>query len=106
MRVALAEAKFMQKSLAKEYLPLENLAKELDLRKSLGPTLEEDLERKWATSLGKDLRQDVLAIRKVRPISGRTSRPHRPRSTKSRLRWTPSRSGSRNGSPPSRPSCP
>ncbi len=64
MRVALAEAKFMQKSLAKEYLPLENLAKELDLKKVTVQSLEEDLERKWATSLGKDLRQDVLAIRK------------------------------------------
>ncbi len=64
MRVALAEAKFMQKSLAKDYLPLEILAKELELKKVTVQSLEEDLERKWATSLGKDLRQDVLSIRK------------------------------------------
>ncbi|NCD25396.1 MAG: mechanosensitive ion channel [Deltaproteobacteria bacterium] len=64
MRVALAEAKFMQKALAKDYLPLENLAKELELKQVTVQSLEEDLERKWAASLGKDLRQDVLAIRK------------------------------------------
>lgn len=64
MRVALAEATFLQKSLAKDYLPLENLAKELSLKKVTVQSLEEDLERKWTTSLDKDLRQDVLAIRK------------------------------------------
>lgn len=64
MRVALAEAKYWQLSLAKEYLPLENLTKELDLKIETIQTLQDDLERKWSTSLDTHLRHDVQAIHK------------------------------------------
>jgi small-conductance mechanosensitive channel len=64
MRVALAEAKYLQATLTKQFQPLEALAKELGLKAVMIQSLEEDLERKWATGLGKDVRQDVQAIRK------------------------------------------
>lgn len=64
MRVALAEAKFLQLSLTKEFQPLETLSKELSLKAVTVQALEEDLERKWSVGLDKDVRQDVQAIRK------------------------------------------
>ncbi len=64
MRVALAEAKFLQLSLTKEFQPLETLSKELGLKAVTVQALEEDLERKWSVGLAKDVRQDVQAIRK------------------------------------------
>lgn len=64
MRVALAEAKYLQATLTKQFQPLEALAKELGLKAVMIQSLEEDLERKWATGLGKDVRQDVQAIRR------------------------------------------
>ncbi|MBP9944711.1 MAG: hypothetical protein KBF11_09190, partial [Desulfomicrobium sp.] len=64
MRVALAEAKYSQMALAKAFGPLEALAKELGAKAVIIESLKEDLERKWATGLGKDVRQDVQTIRK------------------------------------------
>lgn len=64
MRVALAEARFMQAALQKEHEPLQNLAKELNLKLVTVQSLGEDLERKWSADLDRDLRQDVQAIRK------------------------------------------
>ena len=64
MRVALAEAKYSQMALAKAFGPLEVLGKELGLKAVIIDALEEDLERKWATGLDKELRQDVQTIRK------------------------------------------
>lgn len=64
MRVALAEAKYWQLSLTKEYMPMENLIKELDLKTVTIQTLQDDLERKWSTSLDTHLRHDVQTIRK------------------------------------------
>lgn len=64
MRVALAEAKFLQATLAKQFQPIEGLAKELGLKAVMIQSLEEDLERKWSTGLDKGVRQDVQALRK------------------------------------------
>ena len=64
MRVALAEAKYLQLSLAKDFQPLDALARELGLKAVTVQSLAEDLERKWSTGLDKDVRQDVMAIRK------------------------------------------
>jgi len=64
MRVALAEARYSQMALAKAFGPLEALIKELGLKAAIIEALEEDLERKWATGLDKDVRQDVQTIRK------------------------------------------
>lgn len=64
MRVALTEAKFMQITLAKDYEPLNSLGKELELKAVTIQALGEDLERKWAADLDRELRQDVQSIRK------------------------------------------
>ncbi len=64
MRVALAEAKYLQLTLTKDMQPLEALSKELGLKAVTIQSLEEDLERKWSAGLDKDVRQDVQAIRK------------------------------------------
>jgi len=64
MRVALAEAKFLQLSLTKDFQPLENLTKEIGAKALTIQALNEDLERKWASGLDKGLRDDVQAIRK------------------------------------------
>jgi small-conductance mechanosensitive channel len=63
MRVALAEGKYLQLSLSKEFQSLEALSKELALKAVTVQALGEDLERKWAAGLDKELRQDVQAIR-------------------------------------------
>jgi small-conductance mechanosensitive channel len=63
MRVALAEAKYLQLSLSKEFQGLEALSKELALKAVTVQALGEDLERKWAAGLDKELRQDVQSIR-------------------------------------------
>jgi len=65
MRVALAEAKYLQKTLAKSYQPLEVLGKEIGTKLETAQALEADLERKWATNLDRELREDVLGIRKA-----------------------------------------
>jgi small-conductance mechanosensitive channel len=64
MRVALAEAKFLQLSLGKALQPLEALAKDVGAKTVLAQSLEEDLQRKWAAGLEKEVRQDVQDIRK------------------------------------------
>lgn len=63
MRVTLTEAKYLQASLTKEFLPLENLSKEVGLQMVTIQTLEQDLERKWAAGLDNALRQEVQVIR-------------------------------------------
>jgi len=64
MRVALAEAKFLQLSLVKEFQPLEALNKDLGLRAVTVQAMEDDLERKWSSDLDKDVRRDMQAMRK------------------------------------------
>ncbi len=72
MRVALAEAKYLQLTLTKDLQPLEVLSKELGLKAVTVQSLEEDLERKWSTGLDKDVRQDVQTIRKSVAAVGQT----------------------------------
>jgi small-conductance mechanosensitive channel len=64
MRVALAEATYLQLTLAKESQPLEALVKEVRAKAVTVDTLQEDLDRKWATGLDKAVRDDVQAMRK------------------------------------------
>ena len=64
MRVALAEAKYLQLSLAKDFQPLAVLSKDIAARIVMVQSLEEDLERKWSTDLDKEVRQEVQGIRK------------------------------------------
>jgi small-conductance mechanosensitive channel len=64
MRVALAEAKYAQMSMTKDFQPLEVATRELGVKALAIQSLEEDLERKWASGLDKDVRQDVQNIRK------------------------------------------
>jgi small-conductance mechanosensitive channel len=64
MRVALAEARYAQMSMAKEFQPLEASTRELGVKALAIESLEEDLERKWASGLDKDVRQDVQGIRR------------------------------------------
>ncbi len=59
MRVALAEATYLQLTLAKDAEPLEVLVREIRARVVTIDTLQEDLERKWAAGLDKSLRNDV-----------------------------------------------
>ncbi len=70
MRVALAETRYSQMTLAKDFQPLENLSKEIGMKAVIIDSLEEDLERKWATGLDKDVRQDVQTIRKNVTVVG------------------------------------
>lgn len=70
MRVALAEAKYLQLTLTKDMQPLEALSKELGFRTVTVQAMEEDLQRKWSTGLDKDVRQDVQAIRKSVAVVG------------------------------------
>ena len=64
MRVALAEATYLQLTLAKESQPLETLVKEVRVKAVTVDTLQEDLDRKWATGFDKAVRDDVQAMRK------------------------------------------
>ncbi|GAB6111386.1 mechanosensitive ion channel domain-containing protein [Desulfomicrobium salsuginis] len=64
MRVALAEAKYLQLTLTKDMQPLEALSKELAAKAVTIQSLEEDLERKWSNGMDKGVRQDVQTIRK------------------------------------------
>ncbi len=63
MRAALAEAQFVQKNAEKERAPLEATSKEIALKRAAVAALVEDLERKWAAALDKDIRAEVLDIR-------------------------------------------
>lgn len=64
MRVTLAEATYLQLTLAKESQPLEALVKEVRTKAITVDTLQEDLDRKWATGLDKAVRDDVQAMRR------------------------------------------
>ena len=64
MRVALAEARYLQGSMTKNFQPLEALAKDLGTKIVTVQALEEDLERKWSMGLDKEVRQEVQDIRK------------------------------------------
>ena len=64
MRVALAEARYLQGSMTKNFQPLETLAKDLGTKIVTVQALEEDLERKWSMGLDKEVRQEVQGIRK------------------------------------------
>lgn len=64
MRVTLAEATYLQLTLAKESQPLEALVKEVQTKAITVDTLQEDLDRKWATGLDKAVRDDVQAMRR------------------------------------------
>ena len=64
MRVALAEATYLQLTLTKDSQPLEALAKEIGSKAVTIDALQEDLERKWATGLDKSVRDDVQGMRK------------------------------------------
>ncbi|BDV00211.1 mechanosensitive ion channel protein [Thermodesulfomicrobium sp. WS] len=63
MRAALAEAQFVARNLEKERAPLENLARDLNLKNSAAAALAEELERKWAATLDKDVRAGLVDIR-------------------------------------------
>ena len=64
MRVALAEATYLQLTLAKDSQPLDVLVKEVRAKAVTVDTLQEDLDRKWATGLDKNVRDEVQAMRK------------------------------------------
>lgn len=64
MRVALVEAKYLQTTLIKENQPLVELSDEVGDLLAMVQSLAKDVERKWVSGLEKNLRQDVLAIRK------------------------------------------
>lgn len=64
MRVALAEATYLQLTLAKDSQPLDVLVKDVRAKAVTVDTLQEDLDRKWATGLDKNVRDDVQAMRK------------------------------------------
>jgi len=64
MRVALAEATYLQLTLTKDSQPLEALAKEIGSKAVTIDALQEDLERKWASGLDKSVRDDVQGMRK------------------------------------------
>ena len=64
MRVALAEATYLQLTLAKDAQPLETLVKEVGTKAVTVDALQEDLERKWSTGLDKSVREDVQDLRK------------------------------------------
>lgn len=63
MRAALAEAQFVIRNLDKERSPLENLARDLNLKSSVAAALAEELERKWGATLDKDVRTGLAGIR-------------------------------------------
>jgi len=64
MRVALAEAIYLQLTLAKDSEPLNVLARDVGAKAVTLGSLQEDLERKWAAGQDKSVREDVLPIRK------------------------------------------
>jgi len=64
MRVALAEATYLQLTLAKDTQPFDALVKEIRAKAVTLDTLQEDLERKWAAGLEKSVRDDVQDMRK------------------------------------------
>jgi small-conductance mechanosensitive channel len=64
MRVALAEATYLQLTLTKDSQPLEALAKDIGSKAVTIDALQEDLERKWASGLDKSVRDDVQGMRK------------------------------------------
>lgn len=82
MRVALAEATYLQLTLAKDLEPLRVLLREVGAKAVTIGSLQEDLERKWAAGEYKTVRDDVQAIRrdvaavsqKVKDLQGRTDK--------------------------------
>jgi len=64
MRVALAEATYLQLTLTKDFEPLRILIREAGGKAVTTGSLQEDLERKWAAEYDKALRDEVLPIRK------------------------------------------
>jgi potassium-dependent mechanosensitive channel len=82
MRVALAEANYLQLTLAKDSEPLNVLVRDVGAKAVTLGSLQEDLERKWATGQDKTVREDVLAIRrnaasvaqKVKELQGRVEK--------------------------------
>jgi small-conductance mechanosensitive channel/prefoldin subunit 5 len=64
MRVALAEATYLQLTLARDFEPLTALVREVRAKAVTLGSLQEDLERKWAAGQDKAVREDVQAIRK------------------------------------------
>lgn len=64
MRVALAEATYLQLILAKDFEPLNVIVRDVGAKGMTIGSLQEDLERKWAAGQDKAVREDVLAIRK------------------------------------------
>lgn len=63
MRVALAEAKYMQASLTTELQPLDMLKKDVAAKLQTGQNIAEDLERKWTTGMNATLRKEVQTLR-------------------------------------------
>lgn len=63
MRVALAEAKFLQLSVTKNYQPLQALLTDLAAKAETVKALDDDLERRWSASLERELRKDIQPVR-------------------------------------------
>jgi potassium efflux system protein len=63
MRAALAEAQFLVKNMEKESAGLAALFKAIESKNATIASLTEDVERRWAATLDKELQADVLAIR-------------------------------------------
>ena len=64
MRVALAEATYLQLTLTKDSEPLNVLIREVGAKAVTIGALQEDLERKWATGQEKSVREEMQPIRK------------------------------------------
>lgn len=64
MRVALADARYAQISLTKEFQQLELLSKDVAAKQQVAQSLSEDLERKWTTGMNATLRGEIQALRK------------------------------------------
>jgi small-conductance mechanosensitive channel len=64
MRVALAEATYLQLTLAKDSQPLDALVKDIRAKVVSVDAQQEDLERKWAAGLEKSVRDDIQDVRK------------------------------------------
>jgi small-conductance mechanosensitive channel len=64
MRVALAEATYLQLTLTKDSQPLGALARDIGAKAVTIDALQEDFERKWASGLDKSVRDDVQGMRK------------------------------------------
>ena len=64
MRVALAEATYLQLTLSKAFQPVDSIVKGIAAKMVIIDALQEDLERKWAAGLDKSVRDDVQDMRK------------------------------------------